>query len=59
MLLISWHQLSIASVLRNPWEASPFLNRKRGVVDGGAGNKEGRWGEGLGERGRWETMVMT
>lgn len=35
MLLISWHQLSIASVLRNPWEASPFLNRKRGVVDGG------------------------
>lgn len=39
MLLISWHQL--ASVLRNPQEACPFLNRKRGVVDGGAIKREG------------------
>lgn len=55
MLLISWYQLSSPSVLRNLWEACPSLNRKRGVVDGG--DKEGRWGEGLGEKEEGKTMV--
>lgn len=55
MLLISWHQLSSPSVLRNLWEACPSLNRKRGVVDGG--DKEGRWGEELGEKEEGKTMV--